>query len=75
MAKSKKDKEKAGSKDKKFTNKNAQCNLDIKPRGLNLPYYDKLRYAQNDKVITPPAEHRLSDALVFLIIGHNIVVA
>ncbi|KAJ5207290.1 hypothetical protein N7491_002079 [Penicillium cf. griseofulvum] len=30
---------------------------------------------KNGKLVTPPAEHHLSDALAFLVIGHTVVVA
>ncbi|KAJ5044309.1 hypothetical protein EN45_012950 [Penicillium chrysogenum] len=40
-----------------------------------LPYYDKIEFDEHGWLITPPGDYRLSDALVFLIVGQNIVVA
>ena len=40
-----------------------------------LSYYDKIEFDEHGWLATPPGDHRLSDALVFLIVGQNIVVA
>ncbi|KAJ5529861.1 hypothetical protein N7527_003254 [Penicillium freii] len=34
-----------------------------------LPYYDKIEFNSQGLLVPPPADHRLSDALIFLIIG------
>ncbi|KAJ6180983.1 hypothetical protein N7519_011444 [Penicillium mononematosum] len=54
--------------------RNAQMELMSYYDGHNLPYYDKIELDENGWVVTPPADHRLSDALVFLVIGQNLVV-
>ncbi|KAJ6190943.1 hypothetical protein N7519_000964 [Penicillium mononematosum] len=41
----------------------------------NLPYYNEIELDDDGWLVTPPAGHRLSDALVFLIVGQNLVVA
>jgi hypothetical protein len=56
-------------------NKNAQMELVAYNNRHNLPYYDKLEFDDDGWLVTPPADHRLSDALVFFIIGQNLVVA
>lgn len=40
-----------------------------------LHYYDKIEFDEHGWLITPPGDYRLSDALVSLIVGPNIVVA
>lgn len=54
-------------------NKNAQWTLNRRQRQAELPYYDEVKLTVNGRLITPPADKRLSDTLVFLIIGHNTV--
>jgi hypothetical protein len=41
--------------------------------GHNLPYYGKVELHENGWIVTPPADHRLSDALVFLVVGQTLV--
>ncbi|KAJ6190942.1 hypothetical protein N7519_000963 [Penicillium mononematosum] len=54
-------------------NRNAQMELAEYNSKHDLPYYDKLEFDDNGWLVTPPTEHRLSDALVFLIIGQNLI--
>lgn len=52
-------------------NKNAQWVLNHRQRYAELPYCDEVNFDAHGKLIAPPADRRLSDTLVFLIIGHN----
>ncbi|KAJ5456910.1 hypothetical protein N7530_012184 [Penicillium desertorum] len=54
-------------------NKNAQMELVAYNDKHNLPYYDKLEFGNDGWLIAPPSDHRLSDALVFVIIGQNLI--
>ncbi|KAJ5846676.1 hypothetical protein N7534_010345 [Penicillium rubens] len=54
-------------------NKYTQRALTMRSRHVALPYYDEVKYDTNGKLIALPAERRLSDTLVFLVIGHDIV--
>ncbi|KAJ5415506.1 hypothetical protein N7465_004201 [Penicillium sp. CMV-2018d] len=56
-------------------NKRAQFTLSNAPNRTDLPYYDEIQTTPTGALICPPGEHRLSDALVFLIIGQNTVAA
>jgi hypothetical protein len=56
-------------------NRNAQMELTAYSDKHKLPYYDKIEFDENGWLVTPPANHRLSDALVFLVVGQNLVVA
>ncbi|OQE26052.1 hypothetical protein PENFLA_c007G03296 [Penicillium flavigenum] len=56
-------------------NKNAQMELASYTDRHKLPNYDKTEFDEHGWLITPPGGYRLSDALVFLIVGQNIVVA
>jgi hypothetical protein len=42
--------------------------MNKRTRQMELPYYDEINLDADGKLIAPPAETRLSDALVFLII-------
>lgn len=56
-------------------NRRAQHVLKAKAKNTDLPYCDEIRYDTNGYVADPPSGHRLSDALVFLIIAQNTVAA
>ncbi|KAJ5615278.1 hypothetical protein N7537_000392 [Penicillium hordei] len=53
-------------------NKNAQLELAGYSKDHDLPYYDKIEFDSNGYLVLPPGDHRLSDALVFLIVGQNV---
>lgn len=56
-------------------NKNAQLGLVKYDKYWRLPYYDKIEFDGRGHLVSPPGDHRLSDALVFLIVGQNVVAA
>lgn len=41
----------------------------------HLLYYDKIEFDNRGHFVSPPGDHHLSDALVFLVVGQNIVAA
>ncbi|KAJ5209157.1 hypothetical protein N7449_003536 [Penicillium cf. viridicatum] len=56
-------------------NKNAQLELAGYNKHRDLPYYDKIEFDDKGYLVPPPGDHRLSDALVFLVVGQNVVAA
>lgn len=56
-------------------NRNAQLELVKYDKHWRLPYYDKIEFDDSGYLRPPPGDHRLSDALVFLIVGQNVVAA
>lgn len=56
-------------------NKNSRMELAAYTDKHKLLYYDTIEFDDHGWLVTPPGDHRLSDTLVFLIAGQNIVVA
>ncbi|CAI7564151.1 unnamed protein product [Penicillium viridicatum] len=62
-----------------FTKMNRNCQKDLAlayytPKH-RLPCYDKIEFDSQGLLICPPSDHCLSDALIFLLVGRNTVVA